>query len=76
VSPNPSNSYAPAVFESDDDAEGVSKAALKRAMSKLLKDDRIHVETIGPRSRQHKMLAPGPDPAKTTEADEGREGEP
>jgi RecA-family ATPase len=48
VSPNPSNSYAPTVFGSDDDAEGVSKAALKRAMGQLLKANRIHVETVGP----------------------------
>jgi RecA-family ATPase len=66
VSPNPSTSYAPAVFENDDDAEGVSKAALKRAMSQLLKANRVHVETIGPPSKQRKTLAPGPNPAKTT----------
>jgi RecA-family ATPase len=71
VSPNPSTSYAPTVFEKDDDAEGVTKGALTRAMGKLLKADRIHVETVGPPSKQRKTLAPGPDPAKAknTEAE-------
>ena len=62
VSSNPSNSYAPGVFEREADADGVSKAALNRAMSKLLKANRIHIETIGPASKQHKKLTPGPAP--------------
>jgi RecA-family ATPase len=65
VSPNPSASYAPTVFVNDDDAEGVTKGALKRAMDKLLKANRIHVETTGPPSKRRKTLAPGADPAKT-----------
>jgi RecA-family ATPase len=70
VSPNPSNSYAPAVFEREPDADGVSKAALARAMSKLLKADRIHIESFGPPSRERRKLALGPDPTKlTAEAD-------
>ena len=38
---------------------------LTRAMSKLLKANRIHVETTGPPSKQRSKLTPGPDPAKT-----------
>lgn len=60
VSPNPSTSYAPVIFERETDADGVSKAALGRAMSKLLKANRIHVETIGPPSKQRTKLTPGP----------------
>jgi hypothetical protein len=67
VSPNPSNSYAPAMFEREPDADGVSKAALARAMSKLLKADKIHIDISGPPSRQRKKLTLGPAPTKTTE---------
>jgi hypothetical protein len=35
VSPNPSNSYAPALFATEDDAEGVTKAAFKSAMGRV-----------------------------------------
>ena len=66
VSPNPSNSYAPTVFEREVDADGMSKAALGRAMSKLLKANRIHIETSGPRSHERKKLAPGPAPTNGT----------
>jgi RecA-family ATPase len=62
VSPNPSGSFAPVVFEREADADGVSKAALGRAMSKLLQANRIHIETSGPPSHQRKKLAPGPAP--------------
>jgi RecA-family ATPase len=62
VSPNPSNSYAPIVFERESDADGVTKAALARAMSKLLKAKRIHIEPFGPPSRQRRKLTPGPAP--------------
>jgi RecA-family ATPase len=62
VSPSPSPSFAPGVFEQEAEAEGVTKTALKRAMSKLLKDNRIHIETFGPPSKQRKKLTPGPAP--------------
>jgi RecA-family ATPase len=71
VSPNPSNSYAPGVFAQEADADGVSKAALNRAMSKLLKADRIHIETFGPPSKKRSKLTPGPDPTKTTQGPTG-----
>jgi RecA-family ATPase len=72
ASPNPSASYAPTVFADSDDADGVTRTALKRAMDKLLKADRIHVETAGPPSKRRKTLAPGPDPAKTATQPEGQ----
>ena len=62
VSPNPSASYAPGVFERETDADGVSNAGLTRAMSNLLKANRIHIETVGPPSKQRKKLTPGPAP--------------
>ena len=71
VSPNPSASYAPGVFEREADADGVSKAALARALSKLLKADRIHIEIFGPPSRERRKLALGPAPTKTTEGSTG-----
>ena len=66
VSPNRSPSYAPAMFEKEVEAEGCTKAALARAMSKLLKDNRIHVDAIGPPSRRYRKLTPGPAPIETT----------
>jgi len=65
VSPNPSASYAPAIFEKEAEAEGCTKGQLHRAMSKLLKDNRIHVETFGPPSRRRLKLTPGPKPTST-----------
>jgi RecA-family ATPase len=65
VSPNPSNSYAPVIFEREADADGVSRAALSRAMSKLLKADRIHIEASGPPSHRRWKLASGPTPGAT-----------
>jgi RecA-family ATPase len=69
VSPNTSSSYAPALFERDPDADGVTKNAFARAMSKLLKANRIHIENVGPKSRQRDKLTPGPDPAKKPEGE-------
>jgi hypothetical protein len=66
VSSNPGPNYAPAMFERDDAAEGVSKTALNRAMSRLLKADRIHIDKIGSASRQRDKLTPGPAPTKET----------
>jgi hypothetical protein len=40
-------------------------------MSKLLKDDRIHIEVFGPPSRQRRKLARGPAPIKTMEGSTG-----
>jgi hypothetical protein len=65
VSPNRSNSYAPSVFANEAEADGVSKKALERAMSKLLKDNRIHIEDIGSPSRRTRKLSLGPKPIQT-----------
>jgi hypothetical protein len=64
VSVNPGPTFAPAVFERDDDAESVTRAALAKAMGRLLKAGRVHVETIGPPSKRRAKLTPGPDPTK------------
>jgi RecA-family ATPase len=75
VSPSPSNNYAPSVFEKEEDADGISKTALRRAMSKLLTDGRIHIEIFGPPSKQSKKLALGPAPDKEPAKEKEPEGE-
>lgn len=70
VSPNPGRNYAPTAFADDDDAEGVTSKAFARAMTRLLKANRIHIETVGPISRQRDQLTPGPDPTKESGAKE------
>ena len=66
VSPNGGANFAPAIFERDEDAEGIKKAAFARAMGRLLKANRIHIETVGPPSKRRTKLTAGPDPAKET----------
>ena len=56
-------SYAPAVFAKEPSVNGVAKEALARAMSNLLRDKRIHIAGVGPKSHQRKKLAAGPPPA-------------
>jgi RecA-family ATPase len=56
VSPNPSKTYAPTVFEKHPNAEGIRKEAFERAMERLLRDERLHVEPFGPPSKQRKRL--------------------
>jgi RecA-family ATPase len=65
VSPHRSNSYAPTVFANEAEADGVSKKALERAMSNLLKNNRIHIEDIGSPSRRTRKLSLGPKPTQT-----------
>jgi hypothetical protein len=48
VSPNPSNSYAPVVFEREADADGVSKAALGRANRRVDLGLRVRPRTACP----------------------------
>jgi RecA-family ATPase len=67
VSPNLGPTYAPTTFAADEEANGVTKGALKHAMNRLLKANRIHVKKIGPPSRTYSKLAPGPDPNKTVQ---------
>jgi RecA-family ATPase len=56
VSHNSGANYAPKVFSEDEDAEGVRKEAFAKAMGRLFKANRIHIETIGPPSKQRKQL--------------------
>jgi RecA-family ATPase len=56
VSPNRSANYAPAVFERHPEAQGVTKRAFVLAMERLLKDDRVRIETTGSPSRQRQHL--------------------
>jgi RecA-family ATPase len=62
VSPNRGANYAPAVFEREDDAEGITKTAFARAMGRLLNANRIHVANVGSPSRQRDKLTLGPVP--------------
>lgn len=58
VNPSSSNSYAPKVFAEHPDAEGVSKAGFKLAMTRLLNGDRqIVVDKLNPgTSRERRYL--------------------
>ena len=60
VSPNPSRTYAPTVFEDHPKADGVRKRAFQGAMERLLCCGRIQLETFGSPSRQRKRLAIAP----------------
>ncbi len=64
VSSNAGSNYAPSVFAGDEEADGVTNKAFARAMSKLFKANRIHIEQSGPPSKRRAKLTPGPDPAK------------
>ncbi len=56
VSAKPSRSYAPTQFASHPDARGSTKRALEAAMNRLLKSDRVQIETTGSPSRQRSRL--------------------
>jgi RecA-family ATPase len=57
VSPKPSQTFAPTVFEKHPNAGGITKRGFAAAMERLLTAGRIIVETVGPPSRQYKRLA-------------------
>jgi hypothetical protein len=57
VSPKPSQTYAPTVFEKHPQAESITKKGFASAMERLLSAGRIVVDTVGPPSRQYKRLA-------------------
>jgi RecA-family ATPase len=63
VSPNPSKTYAPTVFAAHPDAKGITAKAFSLAMERLLKDCKIHVEALGPKSKRRKILASGGIPS-------------
>lgn len=56
VSPFPSKTWAPAVFEKMPDAAGTKAKAFERAMERLLSSGRLRVETTGPASKQRSRL--------------------
>lgn len=62
VSPNPSASYAPTMFEKHPDAGGIKKRVFAGAMERLLASNAIHVRTDGPPSKRRSKLALGPAP--------------
>jgi RecA-family ATPase len=59
VSPYKSSAYAPAKFAKMDEATGIKKVHLEKAMQKLLDDGIIRIEISGPPSRQRSYLQPG-----------------
>jgi hypothetical protein len=60
VSPYPSKTYAPIIFESHPKAEAVRKKEFERAMERLLYPERIRVEPFGPPSRRRSRLVIAP----------------
>lgn len=56
------NSYAPKVFASLPDAEGVTKNAFRRAMETALANKTAKIEAEGPPSRRVSFLVPGDAP--------------
>ena len=77
VSPNPSDSYAPGVFEREADADGVSKAAFTRAMSKLLKADQSTSKPLAPHranAESWRLAQPRPKQRKVRQENGMRKG--
>jgi RecA-family ATPase len=60
VSPSRSPTYAPTVFASHPDAEGLRKGRLEDAMNRLLKEGRIKIEPFGPKSKERSRLVAVP----------------
>jgi RecA-family ATPase len=60
LSPNRSSTYAPAKIHDHPDAAGISKPELVRAMQRLLDANKIHIMTIGPKSRERDLILVGP----------------
>jgi RecA-family ATPase len=65
VSPYHSPSYAPTVFAKQPGSKGFGKAALERAMHRLLDKGKIRDETHGPPSKtRHRLVIQGAAPTK------------
>lgn len=62
VSPAPSASYAPALFEKHPLAKGFRKKAFVSVMERLLHAGGVHVEVTGPPSKKRQQLVIGPSP--------------
>ena len=58
ASVNRGSTFAPALFASHPERNGVNKQALEGAMQRLLGKGEIRVETFGPASRQRSRLVP------------------
>jgi RecA-family ATPase len=56
VSPHTGQNYAPAMFEAEAKAKGVSKTALIETMRTLIRDEMIAVDTVGPPSKRRSVL--------------------
>jgi RecA-family ATPase len=56
VSVNVGPTYAPTCFAAEADVKGVTKKQFADAMSRLLRDGKIRVETTGPASRQRSKI--------------------
>lgn len=56
VSPNKGLTYAPAQFQSHENAKGMTGSELTRAMNRLLQSGRIEVEDFGPPSKLRQRL--------------------
>jgi RecA-family ATPase len=60
VSPKRSPSYAPTAFAKHPHNEGITARGFADAMERLLVAERLHIEPIGPPSRQYKRLTIAP----------------
>jgi RecA-family ATPase len=56
------HTYAPTLFSQEEEASGIKKADLDRAMKRLFKTNRIHLEPYGPASRGTSKLVSGAKP--------------
>jgi hypothetical protein len=56
VGPNPGPNYAPAQFAKEDDANGLGKEILGKAMSSLFDEGRLRADEQGPSSRRYRYL--------------------
>jgi RecA-family ATPase len=63
-----SPSYAPAVFASNDDREGITKAAFAKAMDRLFAAEKIEAVPEGPPSRRYYRLRVKGDQVKEDQA--------
>jgi RecA-family ATPase len=61
VSPKRSPSYAPTMFAKHPKSEGVTAKGFSDGMERLLTANRLHVEPVGPPSRQYKRLVVNPE---------------
>jgi RecA-family ATPase len=75
VSDKPSSSYAPTVFAGEPEAKNTPKAKdeFKKAMTRLLADDKIKVVSVGSPSRQRSIIVEVSEVASDPFQDQGRD---